>query len=222
MLALLAAAPAISADQPHDEIRRTAAEYVLAQAGAFPVVPEVQAGDLDSRLRLPQCSRPIEAFAPPNGLKAGRTVVGVTCEGEQPWKLYVPVEVRLPGEVVVAARPLRRGDILTRQDLALVTRDLASLHRDYFQAIAPLLGQRMRRALSRDAVLTPKAVETRKVVRRGTEVTILAADARLQVRMRGKALDSGASGDRIKVENLSSGREIYATVVGQGLVRVLH
>jgi len=38
--------------------------------------------------------------------------------------------------------------------------------------------------------------------------------------MRGKALDDGSAGERIKVRNLSSGREISATVVGAGLVRV--
>jgi flagella basal body P-ring formation protein FlgA len=195
---------------------------VRENAGLFPVEPAVEPGDLDSRLRLDRCSIPIEAFAPPNGLRAGRAIVGVRCEGDEPWKLYVPVEIQLPGEVVVAARPLQRGQILTAVDLDVARRDLSRLHRDYFTDAASLVGKRVKRTLRRHAVVTPRSIEANEVVRRGSDVTILAANPVVEVRMRGKALDDGAAGERIKVRNLSSGREISATVVGRGLVRVHH
>jgi len=213
-------AHADTAKQDHASIRAAAASYVEANAAQFPVTPVVSAGDLDSRLQLERCSVPIEAFEPPNGLRAGRAIVGVRCEGEQPWKLYVPVEIELPGEVVVASRPLKRGEILAPEDLVLAARDLSRLHRDYYTTPEGLVGQKVRRTLRRNAVITPRAVEAHEVVSRGSDVTILAANPVVQVRMRGKALDNGSAGERIKVQNLSSGREISATVVGAGLVRV--
>jgi flagella basal body P-ring formation protein FlgA len=217
---VVCSAPAAAEEQSHASIQDAATAFVLAEAGRFAVAPQVTPGDLDSRLRLPRCADQLQAFEPPNGIRAGRTVVGVRCDGDKPWKLYVPVQVGLPGEVVVAARPLRRGATVTAADLTLATQDLASLHRDYFLSVEPLVGQRVRRNLGRGDVITPSAVEANQLVKRGAEVTILAANPQVQVRMRGKALAGGAQGERIKVLNLSSEREISATVVARGLVQV--
>ncbi|MEJ2576345.1 MAG: flagellar basal body P-ring formation chaperone FlgA [Gammaproteobacteria bacterium] len=221
-----ACAAAVAAEQrslqDHASIRAAAEDYVEANSEMFPVTPLVAAGDLDSRLQLGACSVPIEAFEPPNGLKPGRAIVGVRCDDDQPWKLYVPVEIQLPGEVVVAKRPLKRGEVLSNDDLTLAPRDLSRLHRDYYTEVEPLIGQSVRRTLRRNAVVTPSSVEAHDVVRRGSDVTIIAANPTVQVRMRGKALGDGSAGERIKVQNLSSGRELSATVVGTGLVRVAY
>ena len=107
-------------------------------------------------------------------------------------------------------------------NLKIVKEDIARLHRDYFRDLRALIGQRMRKNLKRGDVITPTAVEKQKLVRRGTDVTILAENPLLQVRVRGKAMANGGHGDRIKIKNLSSGREVTATVIGSGLVRVVH
>ena len=208
--------------QAHQDILNAATFFVTKHAANFPVKPVVEAGSLDSRLRLPKCKLPLDAYAPPNGIRAGRTVVGVRCEGERPWKIYAPLKVKLPAEVVAAARPLKRGEILQHVDLTTVKEDVATLHRDYYLDTQTLIGQRIRRNLNRGDVITPTAVEKQKLVRRGTEVTVLTENPQLQVRMRGKAMANGARGDRIKIKNLSSGREITATVIGSGLVQVVH
>ena len=208
--------------QQHADILNAAAAFVMEHADRFPVAPEVVSGSLDSRLRLPRCSIPLLAYEPPNGLRSGRTVVGVRCEGEQPWKIFAPVRVKLPADIVAAARSLKRGEVLQQTDLVEVRKDIAKLHRDYFHDRSRLVGQRLRRSLKRGDVITPTAVEKRKLVRRGTDVTILAAKPQFQVRMRGKAMANGTQGDRIKIKNLSSGREVTATVIGSGLVQVVH
>lgn len=219
---LLSYGTAIAQYQSHASILAEATEFVRADAGSFAVPPEVSPGELDSRLRMPLCTRDLEAFASPNGIRPGRTVVGVRCDGDKPWKLYVPVQIALPADVVVTTRPLKRGETLTASDLTVARQDLATLHRDYYLTADRLVGQRVRRNLGRGDLVTPAAVEADKLVKRGAEVTILAADPKFQVRMQGKALANGARGERIKVRNISSEREITATVVGRGLVQVLH
>ena len=208
--------------QTHAEILNTATAFVNTHAAQFAVQPVVSPGRLDSRLQLPRCTLPLEAFAPPNGLKPGRIVVGVRCTGDKPWKLFVPVNVSLPGRVVVATRHLRRGELIGTGDVTLKAHDLATLHGAYYQDPSRVIGLKLKRNLTRNALLSPKALEVDRLVRRGSEVTILTADPRIRVSVKGKALENGASGDRIKVENLSSGRQISATVVGRGQVRVLH
>lgn len=208
--------------QAHADILAAASEFVRQDETSFSVQPQVSPGKLDSRLRLPRCDQSLQAYAPPNGLKGGRSVVGVRCDGEKPWKLFVPVTIKLPAKVVTAARPLKRGAILQARDLLSATKDLATLHRSYYLEGSSLLGQRLKRNLDRGDVVTPKSVAKDKLIKRGGDVTILASNPQFQVRMRGKAMANGARGDRIKVKNLSSGRLVSATVIDHGLVRVVH
>ncbi len=218
---LLPGAHATATDQSHASILTAAEAFIRADAQRFPLDIEITPGTLDSRLQLPQCTEALQGFEPPNGIKAGRTVVGVRCQGERPWKLYVPMRIALPGAVVVTTAPLRRGDTLNAEHLSLVERDLAGLHRDYFVTTEELVGQRLKRNLGRGEVITPAAVEANQLVKKGAEVTILAANPQIQVRVRGKALADGTQGERIAVRNLGSERIVNATVVGRGLVRVL-
>lgn len=220
-LALAAgAATAAAAIHPHADILRTAVAFVRAQPERFAVPPQVQAVGLDSRLRLARCDVPLGAFAAPSGLSAGRSVVGVRCDGRRPWKLYVPVEIKLPAQVVVLARPLRRGDQLSAADLGVREADLAQLRGQYYRDADGLVGQRIKRHVTAGAVLTPSMLDADRLVRRGSRVTILSDTGPVAVRMAGKALGNGGRGDQIRVKNQASGRTITAIVVDRGLVKV--
>lgn len=225
LVALAASAPraatatAAGQSHPHGDIQRTAVDFVRAHAAGFPVPPEVTAGSLDRRLRLARCAAPLTAFEPPGGLNAGRAVVGVRCDGQRPWKLYVPVEIRLPAEVVALARPLRRGDVITAGDLVLQQADLAVLRGQFYRDADELIGQRLKRHVAADTVLTPAMIDADRLVQRGSRVTIVSNTGNIEVRMAGEALGNGGRGDRIRVKNQASGRTITATVVDRGLVR---
>ena len=177
---------------------------------------------LDSRLQLTRCDLPLQSFSAPGGLRPGNAVVEVRCDGKKPWKLFVPVQIKLPGAVVVTSQALQRGRVLERGDLKIELVDLAQQHRGYFQSPAQVLGQKLKRSLSPSAVLSPRMLTREKLVRRGSKVLILAGDRQFSVRMKGKALSDGGRGDRIEVRNLSSGREISATVIDSGLVEVTY
>lgn len=206
--------------QSLDSIRDQAAEFVHANSDRFAVAPQVTPGRLDSRLQLAECSLPLQSSAAPGGLRPGNSVVEVRCDGDQPWKLFVPVEIALPGQVVVAAHALQRGQVLRESDLEMRRVDLAAQHRGYFQTPAKLIGKKMKRSVGRSTVLAPRMLTREKLVRRGGDVLILAGGDRFSVRMKGKALNDGSRGDRVRVRNLSSGREIGATVIDAGVVEV--
>ncbi len=221
-LAGLAAAAAASpvTTQSHASIRAVATAHVLANTEQFAVNPTVEAGELDSRLTLRQCSKPLSAFDPPGGLSAGKGVVGVRCSGDHPWKLYVPVTVSLPGSVVTAVTAINRGEVITRHHLGLQSKDLSRLHRAFFLDPAKLIGSQAKRSIAPGKVITPAMVDTARLVKRGSAVSILSASPLVQVRMKGKALGNGGTGDLIRVKNTHSGRIVSATVVGPGTVRV--
>jgi flagella basal body P-ring formation protein FlgA len=219
-LAVAFPALAVAAEQSHQSIVEHAVQHVRDRADQFPVSPRVEAGRLDSRLRLPRCSAPLETFDSPGGLSPGRSVVGVSCRGSQPWKLYVPVNIVLPAEVLATAHAMRRGDVIGKADLVRREADLGRLRGQYFTDPADVIGQRLKRNLAGNLPLTPAMIDAQRLVKRGAEVTIVSDTGSIEVRMRGKALGQGGRGDRIRVKNTRSGRELTATIIGRGLVKV--
>ena len=206
--------------QSHDSIRDVAHQYMLTQAQKQDHTPIIEVGHLDSRLRLKACSKSLETFSPPGGRKQGRTTVGVRCSGDNPWSLYVPVKVSIMLPVVIAARELPRGKILTTDDIILEKRDIATIHRGYLEKIDYAIGKVLKRSLRRGQILTASHATAPQAIKKGSRVTIVANSGAIAIRMKGKALSSGARGERIQVQNLSSKRELDATVISPGIVEV--
>lgn len=206
--------------QTHQSIREAAEQHVLDELPGSADEVSVEAGSIDSRLRLAACQQPLETFAPYRRSNSARITVGVRCNDTTRWTLYVPVSVSRMEEIVVAHAPMSRGDQITADSIRLELRDVARLHRGYLTSLDQALGKRVKRRIPVDGVVTPDRVMVQHAVKKGNQVTILARIGSLEVRMKGKALDSGAVGERIKVRNSSSERELEATIVARGTVKV--
>jgi flagella basal body P-ring formation protein FlgA len=205
--------------QDPDAIRQTARQFALGMVASDGVEARVEAAPLDRRLRLPACDRSLAAFASPGGRSSSRPSIGVRCDGSSPWSLYVPVTIERLGQVVVTVRPVARGQTLTAEDLKLAERDLGDLHNGYLTSLDQAVGQRATRDLPAEAELASGALSAPTAIKRGAEVTIVASDELLDVRMRGIALAAGAVGQRIRVRNATSKRELDAIVLSEGLVQ---
>jgi len=219
-LQLPLAAVAANAVQSHSSIRQAAEQHLLDKAGQFPGTARVEVGTLDSRLRLVACDQPLETYDSPNGLSGGRGVVGVRCSGSKPWKLYVPVKVAVIEPVVVSRRPLVRGQTLQADDVMLEEIDVSRLRKAYFTDAGDVVGLRSKRAVAAGTTLHAGLLQREKLVKRGSQVEIVAVGDGLHVRMQGKALADGGRGDRIKVKNLNSGRVVTGTVAGAGVIQI--
>jgi len=206
--------------QSHESIRNAAHAHAKKSLTGYSVPPTVTVNRIDNRLRLAKCNQPLETFSPPAGRKLGRTTIGVRCSGIKPWSLYVSAMVSLNSDVVVAAHNLARGTILNATDLMLEKRDIARLRSNYFDNPTQAIGKRLRRNLQRGQVLNSIYIVTPNTVKKGNKVIILASSNKVQVRMPGKALSNGSTGELIKVQNIRSKKELEAIVVSPGIVKV--
>jgi flagella basal body P-ring formation protein FlgA len=204
--------------QDPEVIRQTARQFAMGLVASEGGAARVEVAQLDRRLRLPACDRPLAAFASPGGRSSTRPSIGVRCDGAAAWSLYVSVTVERLGQVVVTTRPIPRGQTLADDDLRLAERDLGGLHGGYLTSIDQAVGQRATRDLRADEEVAPGQLGAPTAIKRGAEVTIVASDAAMDVRMRGVALAAGAVGQRIRVRNATSRREIEAIVVADGIV----
>lgn len=182
---------------------------------------EVEINRLDPRLRLALCDQPLTTKLESPAQPVGRTTVRVSCEGAAPWSVFVPAQVHLYRDVVVARRPLQRNSTIEAADITLAERDVGLLNQGYLTSLDQALGNKLSRPLQPDQVLPPSQVSAAEVVRRGDQVVISAKNSTINVRMPGEALSDGALGSQIRVKNQRSGRVIRARVTGPGQVEVM-
>ncbi|HLA75627.1 MAG TPA: flagellar basal body P-ring formation chaperone FlgA [Gammaproteobacteria bacterium] len=190
----------------------------LPASAARPV--QVQVGTLDPRLRLAACEIPLEAFLPAGGQSQGNTTVGVRCQGARPWLLYVPVVVKAFSDVLVATHALARGAQISASDLKPVALDMANLPADYLSDPQQVIGKTLKRPLSSGGVFGASLLEAPRIVRRDQQVTLLAEDAGIEVRMGGQALSDGEQGQVIRVRNTLSKLVVEGIVTAPGVVKV--
>lgn len=181
---------------------------------------DIENGQLDSRLRLNQCSLPLEVYLPAGGRDIGRLTVGVKCTDTRPWSLHVPVTVKVYKHVVVASKSLSRGDLLTESDLKRIKYDMSQLPAGYIEEPADGLGMEVKRRVSQGTPLTTSMIKKPNIIKRGQQVSIVARAGSMEVRMSGKALSNGAVGERVRVLNLKSKKKLEGTVTPKGDIKV--
>ncbi len=207
--------------QPTADIAAVAEEYLRERTGGSGQRTSVKAGALDPRHRLPLCDSSLEAFMRRGTTVSARTIVGVRCAGSKPWTVYVPVNVFVSARVYTAGRTLPRNHLLAADDLKVDERDVSRLTAGYITDPSRLVGQRLKQQVIAGRIITPAMLEANLVVRRGQSVTLLAMNGGIQVSMSGKALINGAIGQRIRVENHSSGRIVEGIVRSPETVEIL-
>lgn len=224
LIAGVTAAPAWGADavwHSNADIEATAERHLTRIAGPKADRTQVQAASLDPRHRLPRCDQPLRGFMRRGTTVTSRTVVGVRCDGSKPWKVFVPVDVVVLAHVITASRTLPAGHLVSADDLASAERDVSRMLTGYLDSPQSLIGQRTRQQILAGRVISPSMLEANKIVQRGQTVTLLAAGSTLQVSMSGIALSNGALNQRIRVENLSSGRIVEGVVRSAQQVEIL-
>jgi len=222
-LCVLLYAPVATAGvyQDHKSIYQAARSFIQKHVKSERGLrPRIKLGKLDPRLKLKKCSKKLHAFLPKGSHGMGKTTVGVKCTGKKTWSLYVPITISVYDKVVVASRQLQKGSILTASDLKLVKNNLADLSYGYYQALDRGVGMKLKRRISAGTVLTPSMLKKPRIISRGQKVTIMAQSGSMLVRMRGKALDHGAVGDRIKVLNIKSRKKLEGIITVTGEVKV--
>jgi flagellar basal body P-ring formation protein FlgA len=220
-LALTPYAPALADQiQSLDAIRIAAESFVAAQVPEAQGDRTLETANLDSRLRLTPCGEDLRTFFAPGSHTGSRRTVGVGCPGPKPWTVYVSVRIIYRGEVLVAARALPRGTVLGTADLVMEERSLEEGPSGYITDPQVALGKRTTRPLLLGLPVTSPMLEQIRVVARGKRVSLVIESPYLSVRTAGTALEDGAPGDRIRVQNIESKKIVEGVVGDDGVVRV--
>jgi flagella basal body P-ring formation protein FlgA len=123
--------------------------------------------------------------------------------------------------VVLAAHALVMGTVLAPKDLAVEQRDVVGLPPGYLDDPGIAVGLTAGRAIAGGAILTNQQLVSAQSIQRGQTVTLVADGGGISVRMAGRALSDGLVNQRIKVENLSSGKIVEGIARSPQIVEIL-
>ena len=203
------------------DIEAVAVEFLEKRIGKSAKRTSVEAAKLDPRHHLAYCPDAMQAFLRRGTEIKARTIVGVRCTGNKPWKVYLSVNVFVTAPVLVAKTTLPKGHVITAQDLMVQERDVSRLVRGYVSDLQQAIGQRLKSQLIAGKILQPALLAANITIRRGQTVTLTAANGSFNISVTGTALTDGSLQQRIQVRNLSSGRVIEGIVRSREHVEIL-
>jgi len=201
-------------------IRMQTESFIMNYPYTSPYPPRFQLGKLDSRLRLKACPEPLSIEFARRNLVSGNTAILVRCPLASAWKIHLPVTIDVYDDVIVAAKPLLKGQFIDTTAVRFQKHNIASLKNGYYSRDSNLEQLESRRNLVQGTVLTPANLSPRLLVRSGQQVTLVLNYNGMQIRSTGEALQSASLGEVVKVRNSQSLKVVEGVVSGEAQVRV--
>jgi flagella basal body P-ring formation protein FlgA len=178
-------------------------------------------GPIESHLQFEKCNRPLSAVvASPQHMK-DRVTIELRCQDPNPWHLYVPVRIVGTSPVAVAVHAIVAGTVLKATDLKVEEHDISQLPLGFLDDPAIAEGLTASRPIPGGAYITNQQLVAAKAVQRGQSVTLLADAGGISVRMAGRALSDGLLNQRVRVQNLSSGKIVEGIARSEQVVEII-
>jgi flagella basal body P-ring formation protein FlgA len=190
----------------------------------FPPLTERQRfviGPVEPDLQVPRCSQPIKPLvASPHHMK-DRVMIELRCSDTKLWHIYVPVRIVGTSPVAVTAHAIVQGTVIKATDLKVEEHDISELPLGYLDDPSIAVGLTAGRPIAGGAFLTNQQLVAAKAVQRGQSVTLIADAGGMIVRMAGRAMSDGLVNQRVKVQNLSSGRVVEGIARSEQVVEII-
>lgn len=206
-----------SEEEYFTQIQATAEQYVLDNFDK-PLGSEVavQAASLDSRLKIGDCSTPLQVSS--QNINQNNNNVTVLIQCEEDWKVYVPVRITISMPLITAARSLAKGEIINANDIDSRFIELRQFRRYGFSAPEQVIGSKVKKNIKIGDILEQNDVCT--VCRNEKVIIKIGKGEELNITTKGTALSDGSLGEQIKVRNDKSQRILEGSVTAAGEVTI--
>jgi flagellar basal body P-ring formation protein FlgA len=140
--------------------------------------------------------------------------------GKELRRMTVNALVDLYQKVVVAERYLKRHQEIQSEDLRVMPLNIQQLPADAVTNPQEVLGKRLIVNLNGREPIRSSLLEIPPLVKKGDVVTIIVERNSLRISCLGEIKEAGRKGDRVKLVNLGSKKELFGRVVDAGTVQV--
>lgn len=147
--------------------------------------------------------------------------IQVLVDGKRTEKVQVRAKVEIWRDVVASKRRIEKGSLLTGNDVEISKRDVSLLSGRYILDISSVVGNQTRMGISRGTLIQDWMIRAEPFVEKNEEVRMVANLPQGSVTALGIALEDGYLGDKIKIRNRDTNREVRGEIVGTGEVLVV-
>ncbi len=132
--------------------------------------------------------------------------------------LSIRLHVDALADMVVAKRQLLGGTIISPDDIQLQKENLAKAGGYPVHNLEDATGKKLRTAVRAGAPIKSNQLAAVPLIVSGQMVTIVAENSGIRITVSGKARSAGGIGDLIRVQNLTSNKEIPARILDASTV----
>lgn len=212
----------MSAINREQEVRDAVTSFVSSRTAGMGWDVSMRRITITGALKLPEGAIDYEVVAPQKWEGWGNLSLAVLARQKDRVVRNIPVriEVEALADMVVATRQIDHGAGITAADVVLQKREITQSSHLASRTIDDVVGKQARTTLKANQPIRPDQIDRVPLVKSGQMVTIVAENEILKISVSGKARSAGAEGDTIKVQNLTSLKEIPARVISATTVQV--
>jgi len=129
-------------------------------------------------------------------------------------------QLEIYADVVIARSYLKRHQVVSERDVQLTHKNITLYPPDFLMDLEEVLGRRMTIAVNGQEVLRKSMVEVPPLVKKGDRVILLIENPFFKITASGETQEEGREGERIKVVNISSKKEVYGLVIDGRTVQI--
>lgn len=182
---------------------------------------ETSVKKLDSRLNISACSSPLSFELRDTGTPGGNVSIHTRCQGDKPWAVYIPAEVKVLQPVIIASRNIERGIGLEHSDFDSEWRDVSALSGGFVTDSSRLLGKFSSRRIRSGEAIRLSSLSEPIAVKRGDAMVVEAQAGSIMVSTQAIALSNGRVGEQISARNSQSERVVRVKIIGPGRGKVI-
>jgi flagella basal body P-ring formation protein FlgA len=173
-----------------------------------------------SKLEFPVCAKKPTVGLLRKDKAWGKLLLNLRCDAGRVWARPVSLYVMVKGRYLVAARPLKPGQILTPSDWKWADGDLSKMGDSMVDSPDLLKNMELSRPQQAGNPLRLNDFRQMSVIKSGDQVRVAILGRGFAIDASGQALADAALGASVKVR-ISDGKIIQGTAVSQGLVEVV-
>lgn len=221
-LALLYPLQAAAAVDREQEVREAVLAFISARTSGMGWDVRLRKMSVSETLKLPEGKIEYDVAAPQQWGGWGTVNISVLARKHDEVLRNIPVriEVEALADMVVALHQVEHGELVSAADVVLQKREITQNTHLSARTTDEVIGKKARITLRGNQPVRADQVEKVPLVKSGQLVTIVAENEVLKISVSGKARSSGAEGDTIRVQNLTSLKEIPARVINATTVQV--
>jgi flagella basal body P-ring formation protein FlgA len=213
---------ALSAVDRDQEVREAVTAFVTTRTAGLGWDVHLRRISISDSLNLPDGNIDYEVVAPQKWEGWGSITITVLARQKERVLRNIPVRIDVEAltDTVVTVRQLEHGTTITADDLTLQKREITQNSHLGVRSIDEVAGKKARTTLRANQPVRADQIERVPLIKSGQMVTIIAENGVFKISVTGKAHSSGAAGDIIRVQNLTSLKDIPAKVIDGSTVQV--